>query len=219
MQYRKNFITQLLSIIILLALVMLSCKNKIESSANNQPINFGDSIKFLKKTKQEPISYYDMVAQAVPLDSIKNGFEDFQMRIWLGHSMAKKIYVIIIKEKEKITTGELLAFTSIHSEGFAENIKILEYKKVQPKSGWPSLLESEEWGLMEKFFDNYDTIAYNGSGGGDGITYLFEVASRNKFKTYEFSNPEEVSSTNKYAKNILRFADLLEKEFSFKYTR
>jgi hypothetical protein len=149
------------------------------------------------------------------LDSLELGYKDFQIRVWLGHSMAIVKQIAIIKRTEKKWDGQLIILTGIE-DGTRTNVEI---KSVSPKSGWNSLLTRlNDLGIFT-LKDSYLLPGYDAIGGGDGISYDFEIATPTKYRIYMYGDLTEYQDKYPEVKNVQTITELLEKEFDFKITR
>jgi hypothetical protein len=207
--------------LLIFATAFVACNQKNPENFNAVKINFGDSIKsYVYPDSKAFVPYKKLIAVAAGLDSIYNGYDDMQIRIWLGHSLAIKHDIIILKFKNNKWSGERLAYTHVKITRHEATIKILSDELVTPKSGWESFFTKVEYLQVFKYLqEQTDTTHFYGGGGADGIDYTFELATKNQYHSLSYGNPEEGSSKNEMAKHILAFADLMEKEFNFKITR
>jgi hypothetical protein len=153
------------------------------------------------------------------LDSLEFGFDSLQIRIWLGHSLAIKCNVVILKRSNDKWAGQLLTFVKSHDgKTGKEFIAKREIKDVNPKLGWDNLIKNLiDFNILT--LPNADDLqGYNGCG-KDGIAYYFEISTKTFYRFYYYCNPND--NINKYwqANSVLKFSDLLEKEFDFTYTK
>lgn len=164
---------------------------------------------------QEDLFYEDINrnAFALQLDSLEAGYDSLQLRIWLGHSMAKVKHVIILKFRDQKWKGQLVSF----SEKNVNYDLVKKVRNVYPRSGWDTLIDSlYKLGIVT--LPHETEITGDNGGGADGISYDFEIATSKKYRAYSYSNPED--NTNYWqAVHVLQIAKLLEKEFEFQYTK
>jgi hypothetical protein len=105
-----------------------------------------------------------------------------------------------------------------YSHGEKESIADKNIRNIKPKSGWNSLSKSLlDLGALSLPHED-DLPGYSGCG-ADGISYDFEWATQRKYRFYSYCNPEHNVKGFWQAQNVLKIADLLEKEFSFKYIK
>ena len=208
-------------LIILFVSSFIACNQKTPGTINTKKINFTDSIKsYAYPDSKAFVPYRKLITVAAGLDSIYKGYDDMQIRIWLGHSLAIKHDIIILKFKNNTWSGERLAYSEVNIKRYEVTIKLLSREQVTPESGWESFFNDVEYLKVFKYLqEETDTEHSYGGGGADGIDYTFELATKNEYHSLSYYNPEDYASKNEMAKTILAFADLLEKEFNFKITR
>jgi hypothetical protein len=158
-------------------------------------------------------------AVALKLDYLEHGFDSLQVRIWLGHSMAIRKNVVVLKYSNKSWSCQLLGFTYGHAAKTEEEfIATSEIKVLTPKSGWDSLIRQLISLQILTLPDDEKLTGYNGCG-EDGLPYYFEVATINKYRFYKYCNIEENKGKFEEAVDVDKIANLLEAEFSFTYTK
>jgi hypothetical protein len=167
------------------------------------------------RDKGQPVLFYrltKLTTHALQLDSLETGFETLQIRVWLGHSMAIKRHVVILKLIDKKWTGQLITFDH-HLQKADINVK-----NISPNNGWENLIASLKKLDIINLPNADDLPDYNGCG-QDGITYYVEVATRHKYRFFYYCNPIDNSDKFWQAKNLLTFSKILEDEFDFEYTK
>jgi len=189
------------------------------SIGQKTPCDF-EKIKFATDTlKLEHIKAgyvsFSQIAKILKLDNINSGYTNKQIRIWLGHSLAIKHHIVILKFDNAKWTGEVLTYTRQDPTREITTFKILNYKKVVPNSGWDTFIDkiNDTKILTEEFWKLPDCC---GDVGPDGISYDFEIASSKVYTHHSFSNP---SNKNQIGRKVLTFASFLEKELCFEYTK
>ncbi|HRP37872.1 MAG TPA: hypothetical protein PLS50_08765 [Candidatus Dojkabacteria bacterium] len=148
------------------------------------------------------------------LDSLELGYDSLQVRIWLGHSMALKRDVVILKYSKE-------QWQAIHIKfelGDKDELKHKIVRKVVPSSGWNRFLNRVLELKMLELPDEKEIEGYDGCG-ADGNPFYFEWASTKKYRFYSYCNPDGNVEKFWQARNVLSIADFLEKEFGFDYTR
>lgn len=152
------------------------------------------------------------------LNSLINGYDSLQIRIWLGHSMAITNDVVILKYNNQKWSGKLISYSKMEKESGEQYSLIRRQRNLSPISGWESLIINlNKLQLLTLPHDN-DLIGYDGCG-TDGIRYSFEWATTSKYRMYSYCNPEFNSEKFWQAKNVLQIAELLEREFTFTYIK
>ncbi|AEV98040.1 hypothetical protein A4D02_14620 [Niastella koreensis] len=158
--------------------------------------------------------YINEDANSLQLDSLEAGYDSLQIRIWLGHSLARVRHVVILKYKDQDWTGQLVSF----SDETGKHHPVKKLRKVSPRSGWRVLIDSLfKLGIVTLPHDTAIT-GYSCEGGTDGISYDFEIATSTGYRFYRYDNPAKCDNFWQPG-NVLQIASLLENEFDFKYTR
>ncbi|MDX2048442.1 MAG: hypothetical protein SFU87_16770 [Chitinophagaceae bacterium] len=153
------------------------------------------------------------------LDNIENGYDSLEIRIWLGHSMAKKRNVVIIQRKSNKWSGKLVTFIQGYEEKTGkEFIGNKEVKEAKPKSGWNNFIKNILSLKIMILPDENDISGYNGCG-TDGLPYYFEIATRDKYRFFTYCNIEDNIQNFAEARYVDNIARLLEKELIFEFTR
>jgi len=153
------------------------------------------------------------------LEPIEDGFDSLQLRIWLGHSLAVKRNVVVLKNTNKQWTAQLITYSHGHSEKGKTFISNKDVKAVTPKSGWANFIQ-RLFDLQILVLPNgQDIQGYRSCGGTDGIDYVFESATRSKYRFYYYCNPDVNMNQFREVRNVVEFSNLLEKEFNFTYTK
>lgn len=210
--------------IFFLSLLLLSCtnnnRNKLTATKTfeteipiyKQGLSKGDtSYSFLGKRKRE---------KELDLESIENGFDSLQIRIWLGHSLALTKNVVILKLKDGVWTGQLLTYTIGHNDSTGKSyIASKELKNIESKMSLAKITTSiKDFQILT--LPNCEEIrGYDACGGHDGITYSFEVSTKTKYRFYYYCNPDYLAERFWQAKNVILFASILEKELGFEYMK
>jgi hypothetical protein len=172
--------------------------------------------------KGEPEYFYKCVrrdTEQMGLDSLEKGYDSLQIRIWLGHDMAVKKNLVVLKYSHAQWCGELWTFTYAYkSQTFEEYLATKSVKIVTPKSGWDMLSKHLLELQIVTLPDDDSLPGYNGCG-EDGIPYYFEIATAKEYRFYKYCNIEDNIAKFKEARYVGKIADLLETEFSFQFTR
>lgn len=146
------------------------------------------------------------------LDTLEKGYKDFQLRIWLGHSLAFVKHILIIKRNGEKWKGELV--TVKHS--IDVNKMTIETQQVHPRSGWDNLLTKLNNLQLFTLEDSGSLPGYDGLGGADGISYDFEIATPTKYRIFMYGNLEGYEDKYSQVRKVLKITKLLESEFDFK---
>jgi hypothetical protein len=158
-------------------------------------------------------------AYALKIDSLELGFDSLQLRIWLGHDLAIKRNLVIIKAYQGKWHAELLTFWMENDESGKWHVARKENKAIVPQSGWKRFLDTLSELKILTLPNSGDIPGYDGCGATDGINYFFEIATVNRYRFYYYCNPDYSLPRFWQAYNVWTFATFLEKEFNFEYTK
>ncbi len=162
-------------------------------------------------------TYFRKLTTDLKLDSLQSGYHDLQIRIWLYGWMDKENDLIILTRQNKKWAGKHIIIGSKYDENYKQNpfIFIKEVKQISPKSGWDNLFKS----LMDLDIltlpDMSELPLYKGPG-GDGIDYVFEIATVTKYRMFHYWCPDVSSEIYKEAKNVVSIIETLQNEFYLK---
>lgn len=152
------------------------------------------------------------------LDSLAAGFDSIQIRVWLGCDLCMLKHVVIIEntglqwDAKLVTLGPPLFF----DEDRQYSIGLTGVTACSPLHRWEYFLNKMK-DLQITELPNGEDIGCNGC--IDGTSYLFEIATRYKYRFLHYGCPENCAGKVWQAKNVLTFAHLLEEEFGFTYER
>ena len=165
---------------------------------------------------------YNKRSKILGLDPLYNGFDSLQVRVWLGHSMARVSHVVMLRYTGSGWSAELMEYadssimlTETHS--FRDTILIHFRKPIMPKSGWRYLLQKLEENDILNLPDGCNIPSYS-CGGIDGIEYCFEIATSKVYRFYSYWEPEWQAKKFSQAAKVVSFSSILEKEFGFEFT-
>src|SRR5690606_10321031 len=134
--------------------VILSCQDTGVDTYIELPSE--DTVKIFKKEVpiyqngllrgDTSISFEEIRKQAADLglEVIENGYDKLQIRVWLGHSMAVKTHLVILRLKSDKWSAELFDISQKEVEGDNGEYVIAGKhlrKSVIPKSGWTNFLK------------------------------------------------------------------------------
>jgi len=147
------------------------------------------------------------------LDTLEFGYTTLQIRIWLGHTMARVNHVVVLKRVNKHWLG-LLYELKRDEAGFESTVK-----SIKPKVGWNNLIDSLDKLKLFSIDNSLDSKEYDGNGGGDVPFHTVEISTPTKYHSYEYNILEGYTEKFWQVKNVQLISELLENEFGFNYTR
>ena len=200
-----------------LLLLIIGCQNNQSKKLEAERLDSNNVVKEVpewyansdSKRKEEQALF-----RQLKLDSLENGFDSLQIRIWIdcGYNVSD---LILIERSKNGWNAVFYSFIAQYDESYNLEIKNVNAEKRLPKSGWEIFLENLlRTNLIElpdysRFYPkyNYPTDAYR---------VLVEIATITKFRLYEY--PElglNLSIANGPAK-LHEALVLIEKEFDYK---
>ena len=153
------------------------------------------------------------VISNLALDSIDGGFNKLQIRVWLGHSLAKNRDLVIIKQKDLGWYADIYEFTLDYNGESEQSSKfkaVSVRNDVYPKSGWEVFLTHLNTLKVFESLQQADVQIHRGCGGADGMGYYFELASPTVYRFQYHCDLEE---------NLQSFVTYLEDEFAFEFVK
>jgi hypothetical protein len=186
-------------------LLLFSCTSNVNNKLNRS--FFRDS--FPEKEGKELFESINKIRDSLKLDTLENGFDSLQIRIWLAD--AHKQEVIIIKNKKGVWDAEFILFRPILNKKmdsvlfFAKNMI-----RKEPKEPWPSLINK---------LINYHilTLPDQGRLSGyehpyDGLNTTFEIATKTVYRLYSYHEPG-VNKQLQQARDVVNILDTIKSEF------
>ena len=142
-------------------------------------------------------------ASQLGLDFIENGFDNLQLRIWLGHSMAINRHVVVLRLRNRKWSAQIVYITT-------REIDRKTARNVTPRSGGEDFIGHLNSLNIFITLNEQNIYQEDGCGGTDGMSYYFELATPTKYRFLHHCYPKG---------NLLSFASYLEKQFGFEYTK
>lgn len=149
------------------------------------------------------------------LPPLEEGYDSLQLRIWCTYGNLKKTHLILISNNDGKWNGTLYRLL-INRKADSDTSYFLEKeekRKVTPKSGWEQLTNNMNE-LKITVLPSYEYLPGYGIG-VDGEFYMIEIATRNKYRFYDYFDPQNEAKDFKEAAALEKFLKILEYEFSF----
>ncbi len=208
--------TNFISIIVIL--FFASCKGQTYS---NSPLEFVDTTKPFKKeipTYQngDVDIFYESAKtkqKQLGLDSIENGVDNLQVRVWYDVAPVIDRKLVVITNKDTSWTATIYIYDlQIESDwdGQTETILLKKIKQVIPKSGWLSF-SKKLLDLKILTLPNQDDVKGYDCG-LDGSSYNIEIATKNQYRFYGYWEPQQYQYKFWQAKNMADILKLFETE-------
>jgi hypothetical protein len=148
------------------------------------------------------------------LNTLQNGFDSLQIRIWFHSGMASKNKMIMLKKSKKSWEGQLTSWVEDNgSENFSKfAIQNIAIENISPKSGWNKYIFK-----LNKFNITTlpDPINIKGIeiGGGDLKMTSFEIATQYKYRFYTYTEPDGYNKQFKELQDIENIINCTQEEF------
>ena len=199
-----------LTTIILYATFFTSCLGQTNS----------DTTKFTKEIPTwrngEPDLFYKLTQQKVKqlnIDSLQNGYDSLQIRIWYDYSLINLRKLLILKRTNSIWTATANSMTvEWNAFNLTETVKTQKIKTLTPKNGWNNFL-SKIFGLQVQTLPNMNDIPGLSDGWTDGVSFNVEVATKKSYRFYGYHLPDKFQDKYWQAKNMVDILKLIETEF------
>ena len=179
-----------------------------------------DTTRFRKEiptyTNGEPNLFFKLAQQKVKqlkIDTLQNGFDSLQIRIWHDYSLWKLRKLLVITRANHTWTAT--AYTMTVDWNDRELTEIVNTKKIEilnPKNGWNDFL-NKLFTLKITELPNMHDIPGLEDGWMDGITYNVEVATKKHYRFYGYHLPDKFQDDYWQAKNMVDILRLVESEF------
>lgn len=157
-------------------------------------------------------------AKALSLDDLVTGYDSLQVRIWLGHSLANKKHVLVIKSRKGNWYAELIEYKPEIGEitkQVNESKKV--FRNISPKSGWKEFKSTFNNLKIASLPHSGNLTGYSGCGGTDGIDYCFEISTQENYRFFYYCNPRVNVEEFWQAQSVLDFCQYLKREFDFEF--
>ncbi len=180
------------------------------TTVNTHLVNFNNSTKqFKKEIRIYPNGQLDHFytsskekQKLLGLDSIENGFDELQLRIWYDVVNVIEQKVVILTYSKEKWSGKLYYI-----------IKPSKQKDVVPKSGWTAFA-NKLLNLKILTLPDGGNLSECGAGGGDGSTYNIELATKKHYRYYGYSEPQDYRGKCWQASNMNKILILLSTELN-----
>jgi hypothetical protein len=205
---------QVIFILTITLFSFISCEGQ---ALSNSTTVFVDTTKPFKKEipkyQNGTVSIFYELAKAkqnqLGLDSIENGFENLQIRVWYDFALVRERKLVVIKNEGTNWTATVY-YLQVNWDGKTETILKKKIKQVMPKSGW-TVFSKKLLDLQILTLPNQrDIEGY--SLGTDGKTYNVEIATKNQYRFYGYWEPQEYQDRFWQAKNMTDILNLFETE-------
>jgi hypothetical protein len=158
----------------------------------------------------EPTLYYSLIRDSekkLKLDTIENGFDSLEIRIWYNYP---KSYIgnriLILKKQNNLWSANLF------------NRSKDSIVTMKPKSDWNTFLSKLYSYDILTLPDMYEIKGLEDNW-VDGDSYCIEIADKYHYRLYHYHVPEEFKHKFQDVKKMVKILKLLKKEFGIPLTR
>lgn len=192
-------------------------KNKIKFN-NTHKKEIDTVIKDIPKDKKgRPRSYYKnkmFVENKIGLETLENGFDSIQIRIWYGYAFKDSSQLIIIKKTQGKWFGIFYTLKYNYNEK-RDSIIGIENSLIskKPKSSWEIFINNFlAIGILD--LPDYKEIP-NYYQGADGDAIIVEIGTQNKYRIFSYQEPNLKKAQFLQAMKMEEALELIENEFNF----
>lgn len=201
-------------IILIMAWVLPACKGQPHPV---KPSSFHDTATPFKREiptyKNGEVDVFYRVAKdkqrQLGLDSLENGFDNLQIRVWYDFSFIRERKLVIISNKDTGWAATVYDL-EVKWDGNTETILSKKIRQVIPKSGW-AFFSNKLLQLQLLTLPNGADIAGYDTG-TDGSDCSVEIATRSRYRFYSYWEPEQFRNEFWQAKKIADMMDLFRQE-------
>lgn len=149
------------------------------------------------------------------LESLENGFDSIQIRLWYGYGYPDTAQLVILtKAKNKEWKAELIDMI-YDLDSLDHSLLSISHKKVigTPNKGWKNFTNALFRCDIISLPDCYKIRGYHGSMGGRSL--IVEIGRCRSYRIYSYSNPASMASYFDEAEKLERALKLIETEFNY----
>jgi len=160
---------------------------------------------------------FERLQASLGIERIDNGFIEWQIRLWIGHGYGKKdsSQLVIFKKENNKIIGVL--YTYIHPYGPTFDTTAKFFKGITlllPIYGWEDFIDRLEKLEIYNLPDFKKIKGYEIAMDSYGVTV--EIATKNKYRIYDYPDYEGNIYQIEEAKNIFIIMKMIEEEFKIK---
>jgi hypothetical protein len=183
-----------------------------QTNSDDQSAAFVDSNKRFKREIPSIDIFYNLAKtkqKQLGLDSLENGFDVLQVRVWYDFALVQERKLIIITHKDTGWAATVYDL-QVDWDGKTETILSKTIRQVTPISGWEAF-SKKLLDLKILTLPNEDDIAGYVEG-DDGRTYNVEIATKSHYRFYGYWEPQTFQDRFWQAKNMADILKLFETE-------
>lgn len=170
----------------------------------------------LKRNGKLPAYYLNKpnVERQLGLNTLENGFDSIQIRIWYGYAFIDTSQLVILKNNNQEWVAELITF-KYHTDNSIDSVKAIDKTSVksQPKSGWSNFINKLFSLKITELPDFSKVKNYHDIMDGDDV--IVEISTVNSYRIFSYKEPRHFKERIPEAKRMELILELVEDEFGF----
>jgi hypothetical protein len=174
--------------------------------------NFTKDIPYYKSGRPTPYFYAIREKEKyLNLDTIENGYDSLQIRIWYNYPKSGVGYQILsLKRQNSIWTATLYTRARGYTSSKGTNLQ------VNPISDWNIFMKKLYSYNIMSLPDLYKIKGYRGFA-IDGWSYYIEISDKHHYRLYSYHHPESFYKQRfKDVRKMMKILKLIRKEFGIK---
>lgn len=200
------------TIIILVSFGLVCCKDKVQKNQNQRFTYDVPSDGMGKGSLFESIK---LIRDSLKLDTLENGYDSLQIRIWLGYSFTYKQQLIILKNHKGNWNAYYFEIKPHYYERTDSLISFEKYvAKKNPKMLWQDFIKTL-YSYKILTLPDYSRIKGYKAPALHGNGIVIEVSDMHSYRLYSYPLPKLAQEFSE-AKNIENILNLLTQEFDIK---
>jgi hypothetical protein len=153
-----------------------------------------------------------IIEKKLGLNSIENGFEDLQIRIWKGFSQTDYLQLKVFSNNGKTWSAQLYNLVLHYDKNFDSVVAVTnEVVTKTPRTGWKFFTDSLFKLDILNLPDDSKIPNYNISSDSDLLTV--EIAKGNSYRFYSYADIETLSKSIEEARKMEQILKLIQDEF------
>lgn len=198
-------------------------KDGIQNAELVRVLNTSDAFLLDVNYNKREKAWLKHVVKECGLDSLNNGFDSIQIRIWYGCALDGLFNLVILKLASGTWNAQVRELKPYYSDQYYS--KEDKYWKTKldsvsqkithlvPKSGWSYLITELFNRKILSLPDQDDVEGFVEESATDGCGVSVEIGTKKVYRYYGYSNPDLHAKKNWQPKNILDILRLLNSEF------
>jgi hypothetical protein len=205
---------------LLLLLISQSLLFAAYGQVDNESSRNGGFVKDIPAYKNGTFpSYYlnkSKVEKMIGIHSIEGGFDSLQIRIWYGYSRTDSGQLAIISRNQGMWDMQFYYFRYLLDKGKISSISRRVVSST-PKEGWTDFAASLFADSIIQLPDQMKIRDFPDY--ADGNSVIFEVATKNYYRIFSYTEPKLAESNFPQAGKVVDFLEVIRSQFDFRQLR